>query len=84
MLVNIAALLEGQGADFSDVVSATTYLRDPANADRLQQKLQEAGFTGFPNAMVAAPICRPDLLCEIEALAVLPNPSRNRGEGRSS
>jgi enamine deaminase RidA (YjgF/YER057c/UK114 family) len=84
MLVNIAALLEGQGADFSDVVSATTYQRDPANADRLKQKLQEAGFTGFPNAMVAAPICRPDLLCEIEALAVLPKSSRNRGEGCSS
>jgi hypothetical protein len=29
---------------------------------------------GFPNALVAAAICRPELLCEAEALAVLPRP----------
>jgi len=71
MLVNIAALLEGQGAGFGDVVSAVTYLRHPADAGRLREKLHEAGFEGFPHALVAAPICRADLLCETEALAVL-------------
>jgi enamine deaminase RidA (YjgF/YER057c/UK114 family) len=74
MLVNIAALLEGQGATFGDVVSAITYLKRPADARRLREKLREAGFEGFPNALVAAPICRPELLCEAEALAVLPRP----------
>jgi enamine deaminase RidA (YjgF/YER057c/UK114 family) len=72
MLVNVAALLEKQGANFGDVVSAITYLKNPADAGRLRKKLQEAGFEGFPNALVVAPICRPDLLCETEALAVLP------------
>ncbi len=76
MLVNAAALLEGQGATFGDVVSATTYLKRPADAGRLREKLHEAGFEGFPNALVAAPICRPDLLCEAEALAVLPRVAR--------
>ena len=71
MLVNIAALLAGQGASFGDVVSAITYLKHPADAGRLRQKLHEAGFEGFPHALVAAPICRPDLLCETEALAVV-------------
>ena len=71
MLVNIGALLEGQGADFGDVVSAITYLKHPADAGRLQEKLRAAGFEGFPHAMVTAPICRPDLLCETEVLAVL-------------
>jgi enamine deaminase RidA (YjgF/YER057c/UK114 family) len=71
MLVNIAALLHGQDADFKDIVSAITYLRHPADAGRLVKKLHEAGFEGFPHAMVTAPICRPDLLCETEALAVL-------------
>jgi enamine deaminase RidA (YjgF/YER057c/UK114 family) len=71
MLVNIAALLEGQGADFSDVVSAVTYLKHPADAGRLRERLRVAGFAGFPHALVAAPICRPDLLCETEALAVV-------------
>ncbi len=32
----------------------------------------EHGFEGFPCTLVEAPICRPDLLCETEALAVLP------------
>jgi enamine deaminase RidA (YjgF/YER057c/UK114 family) len=72
MLVNIAALLQGQGANFGDVVSAITYLKHPADAVRLREKLHEAGFEGFPHALVVAPICRPDLLCETEALAVLP------------
>lgn len=73
MLVNIAALLDGQGANFGDVVSAITYLKHPADAARLRAKLHEAGFEGFPHALVEAPICRPDLLCETEALAVLPH-----------
>jgi enamine deaminase RidA (YjgF/YER057c/UK114 family) len=72
MLVNVAALLEGQGATFGDVVSAVTYLKRPSDAGRLRQKLHEAGFDGFPNVLVAAPLCRPDLLCEAEALAVRP------------
>ncbi len=77
MLVNVAALLEGEGATFGDVVSAVTYLKRPADAGRLRKKLREAGFEGFPNALVLAPICRPDLLCETEALAVLPRATAN-------
>jgi len=75
MLVNIAALLERQGARFGDVVSAITYLKRPADAERLRAKLHESGFEGFPHALVEAPICRADLLCETEALAVLPGTS---------
>jgi enamine deaminase RidA (YjgF/YER057c/UK114 family) len=71
MLLNIAALLAGQGANFGDVVSAITYVKHPADAVRLRDKLRAAGFTGFPHALVEAPICRPDLLCETEALAVV-------------
>lgn len=72
MLVNVAALLKGQGANFGDVVSAVTYLKNPADGQRLQEKFREEGFDCFPNALVVAPICRPDLLCETEVLAVLP------------
>ena len=71
MLVNIAALLARQGADFRDLVWAITYLKHPANAARLREKLHAAGFEGFPHALIAAPICRPDLLCETEAMAVV-------------
>jgi len=71
MLVNVAALLAGQRASFADVVSAVTYLKRPADAPRLRKKLREAGFEGFPHVWVQAPVCRPELLCETEALAVL-------------
>jgi hypothetical protein len=84
MLVNVAALLEGQGASFGDVVSAVTYLKRPADDGRLRETLREAGFEGFPNVLVAAPICRPELLCETEALAVLPRAAptgSGRGQG---
>lgn len=81
MLVNVAALLAGQGATFGDVVSAITYVKRPEDAPRLREKLRDAGFAGFPNVLVAAPICRPELLCETEALAVLPLPAPASRDG---
>ncbi|MEP4487130.1 MAG: RidA family protein [Halioglobus sp.] len=72
MLVNVSALLERQGASIGDIVSAITYLKHPSDADRFREKLHEAGFGGFPNVMVVAEVCRPELLCETEVLAVLP------------
>jgi enamine deaminase RidA (YjgF/YER057c/UK114 family) len=72
MLVNVEALLAGQGATFADVVSAITYVKKPEDARRLQDKFREAGYDGFPNVVVEAEVCRPELLCETELLAVLP------------
>lgn len=72
MLLNLASLLQGQGADFGDVVAAITYVKQPADGARLLQKFRHAGFEGFPNAVVVAPVCRPELLCETEVIAVLP------------
>jgi len=72
MIINISALLENQGAHFGDIVSAFSYLKDPANEKRLKEKFKQAGFEGFPNTFVKAEVCRPDLLCETEVFAVLP------------
>ena len=72
MIVNISGLLQGQGAGFSDVVHAITYLKHSEHADRVRERLRRAGFQGFPHAVVVAPICRPELLCETEVLAVRP------------
>lgn len=72
MILNISALLENQGANFGDIVSAVSYLKDPSNEKRLKAKFKQAGFEGFPNVFVKAEVCRPDLLCESEVLAVLP------------
>jgi enamine deaminase RidA (YjgF/YER057c/UK114 family) len=71
MLVNIAALLQRQGATFRDVVHAITYVKHPSDAERLRRRLRSARFEGFPHAVVVAPVCRPALLCETEAIAVL-------------
>lgn len=70
MLRNVSALLEGQGAAFGDIASATTYLRHPADADKLRAVFRSAGYEGFPHVLVEAPICRPDLLCETEAISI--------------
>ncbi len=71
MLVNVAALLEAQGASFDDVAYAITYLKNPADTERLKEKLNEAGYIGFANTLVVAPVCRPELLCETEAVAIV-------------
>lgn len=72
MLLNVRNLLEGQGAGFGHVVSAITYVKHRADADRLRAALSAAGFQGFPHVLVEAPVCRPDLLCETEAIAWQP------------
>jgi enamine deaminase RidA (YjgF/YER057c/UK114 family) len=72
MLHNVATLLAGQGAGFADLVSGIIYLTRPDDAPLLRARCREQGFDGFPCALVAAPLCRPDLLCEAEAVAMLP------------
>lgn len=75
MLHNIETLLAGQGAGFGDLVSAITYLKDPADADAVRAVFARRGFQGFPCSVVDAPLCRPELLCETEAVCVLSVPS---------
>lgn len=72
MLHNIATLLAGQGATFTDLASGVLYLKRPEDAPVLRALCRERGFDGFPCALVAAPLCRPELLCEAEAIAMLP------------
>lgn len=74
MLLNIATLLDRQGASFEDVVSAITYVKHRDQAGRVRKILAERGLDGIPNPQVEAQVCRPDLLCEMEAIAVLPRP----------
>jgi len=82
--VNISALLAAHGASFQNVVSAVTYLKNPSDAPLLRAMFQEHGFDGFPCTLVEAAICRPELLCETEAVAILPLPEPRRQTARSS
>jgi enamine deaminase RidA (YjgF/YER057c/UK114 family) len=72
MLLNIRALLERQGAGFEHIVSAVSYIKHAEDAGDVQRAFAQAGFEGFPNALVVADVCRPELKCETEVLALLP------------
>ena len=72
MLHNIASLLDRQGAGFGNLVSGVAYLKHPSDAAALRAICRARGFDGFPCMVVEAPLCRPDLLCEAEAVAILP------------
>jgi enamine deaminase RidA (YjgF/YER057c/UK114 family) len=82
MLLNIATLLAGHGASFGQVAQAVTYLKRPGDAERARRLLRRRGLFAFPHAFVHAPVCRPDLLCEMEALALLPASTGSRRRER--
>lgn len=72
MLDNIATLLAGSRATPADLLSGVAYLRHAADGPRLRELFALRGFDAFPCAFVAAPLCRPELLCETEVVALLP------------
>ena len=75
---NITALLESECASWQDVVRTTCYLRDierdyaQFNAIRTEFYRQQ-GLDPLPASTgIQAILCRPDLLVEIEAMAIIP------------
>ncbi|MFQ5490175.1 MAG: RidA family protein [Phycisphaerae bacterium] len=74
---NIAALLEAEGADWHDIVRTTCYLADFRNYDAFNEVrntfYEEQQLAPLPaSTCIEARICRPELLVEIEAVAVVP------------
>ncbi|MBX3024295.1 hypothetical protein KF840_05215 [bacterium] len=74
MLHNIATLLARQGTSFATLHAGVVYLKRRGDAAVVRAICRERGFDGFPCALVEAPLCRPELLCEAEAVALLPLP----------
>jgi enamine deaminase RidA (YjgF/YER057c/UK114 family) len=78
---NITALLASEGASWKDVVRTTCYLRDierdyAAFNEERTAFFQAQGLDPLPASTgVQAILCRPDLLVEIEAIAIFRNPS---------
>jgi len=73
---NITGLLESEGATWKDIVKTTCYLRDidrdyaEFNAGRTEF-FKEQGLDPFPASVgIQAHLCRPELLIEIEAMAM--------------
>ena len=75
-LHNIAGLLAGEGATWHDVVRTTCYLRDidrdyEAFNDERTAFYTELGLDPLPASTgIQAKLCRPELLIEIEAIAM--------------
>jgi enamine deaminase RidA (YjgF/YER057c/UK114 family) len=70
MLDNIEALLLNHGSDFSELVSCTLYLRDAADADIVLEEITKRFERDVPLLCLKAPVCRPDWLVEMEAIAL--------------
>ena len=76
-LTNIKALLESENADWHDMVRTTCYLADFRDYDDFNEVrnafYEEEGLSPVPaSTCIEARICRPELLVEIEAIAMIP------------
>lgn len=74
---NIKGLLAAEGADWHDVVRTTCYLKDFRDYDEFNRVRSafyaEEELEPLPaSTCVEARICRPELLVEIEAIAIVP------------
>lgn len=72
MLLNVQELLRVQDSTFADIVQTITYLKRRSYLSTFLDVWQEWGLANLPNSFVEAGVCRPDLLCELEAVAIIP------------
>jgi enamine deaminase RidA (YjgF/YER057c/UK114 family) len=70
----IFALLDIQGGKPEDIVQATLFCKDPDFLAVYRRVMEREPAAAHPAVPVLADICRPDLLVEIEAIAVVPAP----------
>lgn len=79
---NITALLESEGASWKDVVRTTCYLRDierdyAAFNEIRTEFFKQQGLNPLPASTgIQAILCRPDLLIEMEAMAIFESEER--------
>ena len=85
-LANIAGLLESEGCTWHDIVRTTCYLRDierdyeAFNEERTAFD-KEQGLDPLPASTgIQAILCRPELLIEIEAIAMFRNQKADAGK----
>jgi len=77
MLLNVKELLAAQGSSFEDVTQIATFLKRAEYLEMYEAILKEWGIRHVPNTLVETGVCRPELLCELEAIAILPKESAN-------
>ena len=74
VLLNLRAVLAMAGADLSDVVKTTVFLTDMADFAEFNDAYREFFETDPPSRSTVgvAALARPELIVEIEAIAVVP------------
>lgn len=77
MLLNVKELLAAQGSSFEDITQIATFLKRAEYLEMYEAILKEWGIRHVPNTLVETGVCRPELLCELEAIAILPKESSN-------
>src|ERR1700749_4441369 len=81
-LANITGLLESEGCTWHDIVRTTCYLRDierdyEAFNEERTVFYEEQGLDPLPASTgIQAKLCRPELLVEMEAIALFRTPKR--------
>ena len=70
-IINIAALLEQEGAALSNICQGTLFAKSAAVAATCRGVARELGLPAMPLVEVVADVCRPELLVEIEAVAIV-------------
>ncbi|MCE9583410.1 MAG: hypothetical protein K8T20_13070 [Planctomycetes bacterium] len=70
-LMSIAAILEEQGGSLQNITSATLFCKDRSVFEAWQRVTHLLKVPSFPAICVLADVCRPDLLVEMEAVAVI-------------
>ena len=81
---NITSLLEAEGATWKDVVRTSCYLRDierdyDAFNEIRTEFFNQQGLDPLPASTgIQAILCRPDLLIEMEAMAIFESPEPGR------
>jgi 2-iminobutanoate/2-iminopropanoate deaminase len=87
---NITALLESEGASWKDVVRTTCYLRDIERDYAAFNKIRteffkQQGLDPLPASTgIQAILCRPDLLVEMEAMAMFESDSQPEMPARAT
>ncbi len=85
---NITALLESEGASWKDVVRTTCYLRDIERDYVVFNEIRteffrQQGLEPLPASTgIQAILCRPDLLIEMEAMAIFESDHKDSANNR--
>ncbi len=68
---SVEALMGQKGAKLKDICSATVHLKRPEDLTIFQRVAERFDFNHLPAVHVIADICRPELLFEVDAMAVV-------------